>query len=80
MARPIVLKGLSQQQMGADTETHTQTLGPERAQIEDLHGSLPLEIEEPQGRGTGRNVGARAVENIESMVHRFQLSRAHRGP
>lgn len=46
--------------MGADTMTHNQTLGREKAQVRDLHWVSP--IGSPTMRGK-KNVGARWVEN-----------------
>jgi hypothetical protein len=45
----------SLQLMGADAEAHSQILGTERAQIEDLHQVLPAEVRESHRKGGGRS-------------------------
>jgi len=52
--------------MGAEAETHSQTLGGERVQTEDLHWVPLLGAWEPGGRGEGRIVATSGIKDTES--------------
>lgn len=69
--------------MGAESETHIQTLGEERAQIGDLHQILPLGAHGTLWKRERKNYRSqRDVGHKENKFQRHQLGRligAHRG-
>jgi hypothetical protein len=65
-ALPSPLQRLPQQQMGADTETHSQTL----CRNGGLHWVPPVKIRElhRRGRGRGKTVGTRGDGGLQQVV------------